>query len=120
MQKKHIEIKPFTWLYAPLSLVSRCDADIHLFEDDRAVVIVSDREDNLGIGIRDGVMTISRTVMDKHGIRPEHLTWIETRTEAGEAIHEQVRFETDAAGQPAPVRTPVDAAAVQALIDRAG
>ena len=122
MERKHIELKPFTWMYVPLSLISRCDMDIYAFEDDRAVVVVADREDNrdMGMGMKEGVMTIAGTVMDKYGFSPENLTWIEYQPEAPEtgteAAYEQVSFETAPDGQLVPKRSPIDKEAVDALI----
>lgn len=94
---KHIELKPFTWIYPNASLISRCDLDLYL-DEEKALVIARDRGDNreIGISVEKGAAIIAGSVMRKYGFHPENLTWIEAvpHPESGRTVYRQVVFET--------------------------
>ncbi len=120
MQRKHIEIKPFTWIYRAVALISRCDLDIYMMED-RNVVIAADREDNrdVGMGVEDGACIIAGVVMEKQGLKPDNTHWIEHRPDDPENIYTEVRFQFDGKTPHSPERLPIDAEAVRALVEEA-
>ena len=68
MPVRHLEIKPFSWIYASMSIISRCNIDIYMGKE-KAVVIVGQLPENQnpGIDITDGAVLIAASVMDKYG-----------------------------------------------------
>ena len=74
----HIELKPFTWIHPNGTFSSRCDLDIFMIGD-RVVVVATEREEDpdSGMSISNGADTIATIVMQKYGLNPEAITWIE-------------------------------------------
>ena len=74
----HIEHKPFQWIHAAGSFVSRCDLDIFLF-DNQALVIATEREDDTGSGmsISSGAAILATIIMQKYRLEPGDIFWIE-------------------------------------------
>ncbi len=78
MAVRHIEIKPFSWVHPQLAIISRCDLDIYMGEEN-VVVLASQLgyTENAGINVTDGAVLIALTVMNKYGFLPDRLIWIE-------------------------------------------
>ena len=123
---EHIELKPFTWIHPRGSFSSRCDLDIYML-DKRAVVIATEREDDPGSGISvaNGADIIATIVLQKFGLNPDAITWIEHYPEKRlspdkpyklDETYNLVKFNYDGSRLFAPKWERIDKEGIEALI----
>ena len=67
----------FTWLTKEDSVESCCHLRIYWLSFDRAVVIVSDLSDNLGLSITDAVEELITLVCSNFKLTPSKIMWLE-------------------------------------------
>lgn len=75
---EHIELKPFVWIHPGGGFSSRCDLDVFLLGS-KALVIATEREDDpdAGISVANGADILATIVIQKFGLDPRRVTWIE-------------------------------------------
>ena len=78
MDMNHVAHKPFTWIHPQGSRTSRCDLELY-FLDDRVIAVASEREDDSlsGLSVTQGAPILAAIVVQKYGVHPDDLTWIE-------------------------------------------
>jgi hypothetical protein len=123
---EHIEIKPFVWIHPGGVLPSRCDLDVFLFGA-KALVIATEREHDTdsGITVANGADILATIVIQKFGLDPAGVTWIEHYPERPMGsrriyrlgkTYQRVTFQFDGSRLTAPRWEAVDAEGIEALI----